>query len=184
VLDQEPGEAPLTQPSGRRLGRVALQERQRDFGGDVGEDRLGAGPRGVQARLELVVGGDPMAHQLVTGPDDGPQGSGLVAEGLQDPQPVGPQAQVLGDQLGVTGVRLGPRQDLAVSPRLDRVRLHRGDGVARLQQRVDEPAIGPFDRHGHAHRCAQLGQPLGEPFNAISTVGHRERADLDAARIE
>ncbi len=125
-----------------------------------------------------------MAHQLVTGPDDGPQGSGLVAEGLQDPQPVGPQAQVLGDQLGVTGVRLGPRQDLAVSPRLDRVRLHRGDGVARLQQRVDEPAIGPFDRHGHAHRCAQLGQPLGEPFNAISTVGHRERADLDAARIE
>jgi hypothetical protein len=54
--------------------------------------------------------------------------------------------RLLGDYLGVAGVGLGARDDLALAPGLDGVGADRDHRMAGLQQPVDQPAVGAFDR--------------------------------------
>ena len=98
----------------------------------------------------------------LAGADHRAQGAGLGRERLQDPQAMGAQPQVLGDQGGVAGVVLGARQHLGVAPGLDGVGLDRHDRVAGFQQPVDQPPVGAFDGHRQPGRLA-VAAPGGPP---------------------
>jgi hypothetical protein len=65
------------------------------------------------------------------------------------------QPQVLGDHLGVAGVGLGARDDLALAPGLDGVGADRDHRVTGLQQPVDQPAVGAFERDRQPGRRTQ-----------------------------
>ncbi len=184
VLDAERGHALLAQGLGRTRCGVALQEGQGDLAGHIGEDRLGSRPEGVQARLELVVSGHPGMDQVVPGPDHRPQRPGLVTEGLQDPQVTQTQPQVLGDDLGVTGIRLGSRGHLGLPPCLDGPARHGHHPMPGFEQPVDQSAVGALDRHRHLPGNAQRHQPchqLGEPVLGVSD---HEGGDLCAVRVD
>src|SRR6266498_1551656 len=184
VLGAERAHAGLAQVGRRRWGRVALQERQRDLAFDVGKDRQGAGPERVQAGGELVGGGHALVDQVGAGPDHGAQRPGLRRERLQDAQPVVAQPQVLGDHLGVGGVGLGARQHLGVAPCLDRVGADRHDGVAGLQQPIDQPPVGPLDGHGQLGWVAEPAKAGGELAEPVGGVGDLERGHALAGLVQ
>ena len=59
------------------------------------------------------MGSDALFDQVVPGPGHGPQGPGFTIEGLERLELVAPQAEILGDDLGVARVGLRPGDDLA-----------------------------------------------------------------------
>ena len=183
MLGAEGAEALLAEGSGRRRRRVALKERQCDLAGHVGENCLPAGPEGVEGGLELVVGRDPLGHQVGSGPHRGAQGTGVLAVGLEWSQPMDAQTQVLADGLGVTGVGLGPGGDLGLAPRLDRIRRHRHHGVAGFQQSVHQPPIGSLDGHGQLGRLAVAGQSADEVLEPDGAVRDGERGQFATCAV-
>src|SRR5512132_3494504 len=96
----------------------------------------------------------------------------------------GRSRRLLGDHLGVAGVGLGARDDLALAPGLDGVGADRDHRVAGFQQPVDQPAVGAFDRHwspGRRTEPAQAGDEVVEPG---CRVGDAEGADRLAGLVE
>ena len=183
MLGAEGAETLLAEGSGRRRRRVALKERQCDLAGHVGEDCLPTGPEGVEGGLELVVGRDPLRHQVGSGPHRGTQGTGVLAVGLEWSQPMDAQTQVLADGLGVTGVGLGARGDLGLAPRLDRIRRHRDHRVAGFQQSVHQPPIGSLDGHGQLGRLAVAGQSADEVLEPDGAVRDGERGQFATCAV-
>jgi hypothetical protein len=118
VSGQERGHAPLAQAYGRLRRRIPLQERERDLALDIGEDGLGAGPEGVQGGGELVDGGHALADEFA--PDRTTARSARVASenGVSVRSWWWRSRRLLGDHLGVAGVGLGARGDLALAPGL------------------------------------------------------------------
>jgi hypothetical protein len=97
---------------------------------------------------------------------------GGVRERRQRPQLVVAQPQVLSDHLGVAGVGLGACDDLALAPGLDGACADRDHRVAGLQQPVDQPAVGAFERHrqpGQSAEPAQAGNEVVEPGCRVGT---------------
>jgi hypothetical protein len=131
----------------------------------------------------LVVGPDTLVDQVVPGPGHRPQGSGLVAEGLQPVEPVASEPQVFGDDLGVAGIRFGARDHLGFPPCLDGVGRHRHYRVTGFEQPVDQTSVRPLDRHPDRLRLAQLAQPGDETIEAVSRVLDREAGQHPAARV-
>src|SRR5512132_4701625 len=92
--------------------------------------------------------------------------------------------RLLGDHLGVAGVGLGARDDLALAPGLDGVGADRDHRVAGFQQPVDQPAVGAFDRDRQPCRStepAQTGHKVVEPGGR---VGDAEGNDGPAGLVE
>ena len=183
MLGTEGAETLLTESGRRRRRRVALKEGQRDLAGDVGEDRLGAGPERVEGGLELVVGRDPLGHQVGSRPHRGTQGTGVLAVGLERSQPMNTQTQVLADGLGVSEVGLGPGSDLGLAPRLYRIRRHRHHRVAGLQQPVHQPAIGSLDRHRQLGWLAEPGEAAHQVLEPDGAVRDRERGQCATCAV-
>jgi hypothetical protein len=94
------------------------------------------------------------------------------------------QPQVLGDHLSVASVGLGARDDLALAPGLDGVGADRDHRVAGLQQPVDQPAVGAFDRHGQPGWSTEPAQAGDEVVEPGGRVGDAEGADCLAGLVE
>jgi hypothetical protein len=94
------------------------------------------------------------------------------------------QPQVLGDHLGVAGVGLGARDDLALAPGLDGVGADWDYRMASLQQPVDQPAVGAFERHGQPGRRAEPAQTGDQVVEPGCRVRDAEGADRLAGLVE
>jgi hypothetical protein len=92
--------------------------------------------------------------------------------------------RLLGDHLGVAGVGVGARDDLALAPGLDGVGADRDYRMAGLQQPVDQPAVGAFERHGQPGRRAEPAQTGDQVVEPGGRVGDAEGADRLAALVE
>jgi hypothetical protein len=94
------------------------------------------------------------------------------------------QPQVLGDHRGVAGVGLGARDDLALAPGLDGVGPDRHHRMAGLQQPVDQPAVGAFQRHGQLGRRVEPAEAGDEVVEPGGRVGDAEGADRLTGLVE
>ncbi len=170
----EPGDAFLAEVGRGGRGRVAAEELQGDLGLQVGEDRIGPGPMGVQQRSQLVDRSDPHLHQVVTGADHGADRLGLAGVRGGGGQPVPPQPQIFRDHRGVGGIGLGTREHLALAPGLDRVWADRHDRVPGLEQQVDQSPVAAFDPDRDVDRLAELGQPMHQQGDPVGGMLHGE----------
>jgi len=147
-------------PRGGRRG-IAGQEIQRDRALHVSEDGFGARPVRIQQGSELVSCRDPHLDQVAAGTPDGPQCPGLTRVRCGHAQPVLAQPQVLGDHQSITGVTLGARRHLALTPGLDGVRLDRHDRV---------PASSSASASRPSGRSIATGVVAGSPRRASRRI--------------
>src|SRR6185437_14246554 len=88
VLGEEGGEALFAQAGSAVRCWVAPQKGERDRGGDIGEDRGGAGPEALEQAAELVGERHALRHQVVAAAHERPQRLDLIRARPQRPEAV------------------------------------------------------------------------------------------------
>jgi hypothetical protein len=128
-------------------GGIVGQEGQGDLGGEPEEQLVGGGPVAVQQCAELVAGGGLGRDVVVAGSHQGLQLAGDGSYRLEPAQTMAVGAQVVGQLVAVTGIRLGSCGTPAWPGGVEGAWVDWNDGVAGGQQPVDHHAIAAFDRH-------------------------------------
>jgi hypothetical protein len=170
---EELSEAVLAEPLSTGRRRVAGEEGQGDRGVHLGEDGRGAGPEALEQGAELVGEGHALSNEVVAAADEGPEGAGLVREGLQGPEAVAIGPEQVSEEVGVAGIALAPRGRVAGPARLDDVGVDGDDGEAGAEEGVDDEARGTLEGDRQAGGGAEAPQVLHESREPGRGVGHR-----------
>jgi hypothetical protein len=94
-------------------------------------------------------------------------------------------ADQIGEQLGVAGVRLGPRGGVAVAVAADRQRVHCIDPVPGRKQRPDQqPAVGLDPDHHLLELLGVLADQFVQPAHALQPVWNAALAQHLAQLVE
>jgi hypothetical protein len=126
----------------------------------VGEQPQRAGPEPLKLRAQLVGQRDPGADQILACPGQRPQRLGLIAIGLQHPEPVVIGARQLAQHERVKPIGLPARDPEPIAGGRDLVGMQRQDPQPRVQQPLDQQPVRPLDRdqlHFQAHQRSAQG---------------------------
>ncbi len=135
------------EPVGLVLAGEPGQEPQRDRGVDVAEQPDHAGQRGLQVGAELVGHRHPGMDEVLACPHRHPQGHGGLAVASQQLQPSTVGAQHIGQHVAVERVVLVAGRPVPAAEVLQLVRSDHDHPKTRLEQGIDDRAVGPFDRY-------------------------------------
>ncbi len=172
-LLQEGGQVGLGEAPCRCRGRVALEEGQGDLRGDIGKNHRCSGPIGLQGGPQLVAQGNALVDELPTSPHRRSQRPGLGLERLQTPQTVPVGAGHVGDDVGVASVGLGSTDRVAPAKVLHGEGRNEHDGIAGLEDAVDQATLGSLDPDQHLGTAAEASQAANESLQTLLGVEDR-----------
>ena len=167
----------LAECAGGLWRRVAVEELEGDRRVDVGEDLGGSRPELLEQTAELVGRGDPLTDHVVAHTDQAAQRLGLVGQRRQRAEAMPVRAQQVRQQVRVAEVRLALRRGVPWARRLDGVGMDGHHREPLLDERVDDEAGGPLDRHAQLGCWCELGQASDEVLHPTGGVCRGEPSD-------